>query len=116
MLPEYQTTVFYTKKSRFQKFNLLLFFWAETFSTIYPLSTLYPSSEALWNSKMSAHSSESHVGFYEQKLVDLQVELKKLKAIVDKGRPSEPENIVDWEKSYNQYKELNRRIQALLDE
>ena len=64
---------------------------------------------------MSAHSSESHVGFYEQKLADLQVELKRLKVIVDKGRPSEPENIVDWEKSYNQYKEL-KRIQALLHE
>ena len=36
---------------------------------------------------MSAHSSESHVGFYEQKLADLQVELKRLKLIVDKGRP-----------------------------
>ena len=47
---------------------------------------------------MSAHSSKSHVGFYEQKLADLQVELKRLKVIVDKGRPSEPENIVDWEK------------------
>ena len=63
---------------------------------------------------MSVHSSESHVGFYEQKLADLQVELKRLKVIVDKGRPSEPENTVDWEKSYNQYKELKRRIQALL--
>ena len=65
---------------------------------------------------MSVHSSESHVVFYEQKLADLQVELKRLKVIVDKGRPSEPENIVDWEKSYNQYKELKRRIQALLVE
>ena len=52
---------------------------------------------------MSAHSSESYVGFYEQKLADLQVELKRLKVIADKG-------------SYNQYKELKRRIQALLDE
>ena len=65
---------------------------------------------------MSAHNSELHVGFYEQILADLQVELKRLKVIVDKGRSSEPENIVDWEKSYNQYKELKRRIQALLAE
>ena len=48
---------------------------------------------------MSAHSSELHVGFYEQILADLQVELKRLKVIVDKGRSSEPENIVDWEKN-----------------
>ena len=65
---------------------------------------------------MSAHSSESHVRFYEWNLADLQVELKRLKVIVDKGRSSEPENIVDWEKNYNQYKELKRRIQALLAE
>ena len=111
------TKQYSTVKSKdFKNLIFTYFSGQRILSTIYTLSTLYPISEALWDIKMLAHSSESHVGFYEQKLADLQVELKRLKVIVDKGRPSEPENIVEWEKSYNQYKELKRRIQALLVE
>ena len=102
------------KSKDFKNLIFTYFSGQRLLSTIYTLSTLYPISEALWDIKMSAHSSELHVGFYEQILADLR--LKRLKVIVDKGRPSEPENIVDWEKSYNQYKELKRRIQALLAE
>ena len=119
MLLEYQTTIFHSKKLGFTKFNFYLFFWARDFLNYLPsvqLCYLYPISEALWDSKMSAYSSDSHVGFYEQNLADLQQELKRLKVIADKGRPSEPENIVDWEKSYNHFEQLQKRIQSLLAE
>ena len=84
-----------TVKSQDFKNSIFSYFSGQRLFQLFILSTLYPSSEAFWDSKMSAHSSESHVGFYEQKLADLQVELKRLKVIVDKGRPSQPENIVD---------------------
>ena len=56
------------------------------------------------------------VGLYEQKLADLQQELKRLAHIIDKGVPTEPENLLTWQQTYRQYIEVKKRIKTLLDQ